>query len=273
MTTKRLLYILTAVVLTLSLASCRTGGIAGKNILKAKQNEELRPLVEPQERLTDLTAKTSITIDYNQHPINLKGRLRMRRDEVVQLTFTALGVVEIAMIEFTPKEAYIIDRVNKRYVKFDYSSGFVNSIGGNFTTIQSLFWNRMFIPGKEKAWERLGDFDVEKQDTRNIIKPTSQGMLKSLFYTDSNFGQLQQTRLTLQDYELVWQYDMFSSLDIYSFPTVSDISIYAGSQALGLHIALSNISYVDKDWTAGTNLSRYTEVTMEEMLSILNVLK
>ena len=149
------MYLLSAIVLALMVTSCRTGRIADKGVVKkVQQNEQLLPLAQPHERFTDLTARTSVTIDYNQRPISLKGRLRMRRDEVVQLTFTALGIVEVAMIEFTPQEICVIDRVNKKYVKLDYSSGVLSSIGLNFATIQALFWNRIFIPGREKAWEQ-----------------------------------------------------------------------------------------------------------------------
>lgn len=274
MTKSKYLYLLSAILLALMVTSCRTGRIADKGIMKkAQQNEQLLPLAQPHERLTDLTARTSVTIDYNQRPISLKGRLRMRRDEVVQLTFTALGIVEVAMIEFTPQEICVIDRVNKKYVELDYSSGVLSSIGLNFATLQALFWNRIFIPGREKAWEQLASFEVEPLGTQQCLQPSSQRLLKSYFYTDTEFRQLQQTRLRLQDYEAVWQYDMFNSLDIYTFPSVFDISISGGTQTVGMHMALSNISYLDKEWQAGTNLSRYTQVTIEDMLSILNVLK
>ena len=119
----------------------------------------------------------------------------------------------------------------------------------------------------------MASFEVEPLGTQQCLRPSSQRMLKSYFYTDTEFRQLQQTRLRLQDYEAVWQYDMFNSLDIYTFPSVFDISISGGTQTVGMHMALSNISYLDKDWQAGTNLSRYTQVTIEDMLSILNVLK
>ena len=144
--------LLTLMMVTSLLAGCRTMRNAGQDDqLRKQQSAQIQALIAPQAELTDLTARTATTINYNQQSYNIKGRLRMRRGEVVQMSFTALGVVEVALLEFTPAGAYLIDRVNKRYAKIDYSSGLLNSLGVNFATIQALFWNRLFVPGKDAA--------------------------------------------------------------------------------------------------------------------------
>ena len=266
--------LLTLVMVISLLAGCRTMRNAGQDDqLRKQQSAQIQALIAPQAELTDLTARTATTINYNQQSYNIKGRLRMRRGEVVQMSFTALGVVEVALLEFTPAGAYLIDRVNKRYAKIDYSSGLLNSLGVNFATIQALFWNRIFAPGKEATRQEADNFTLSPAGTQLCIEPARQSLLKCFFYTDEECKQLQQTELKLNDYQVTWRYDMFGNAMEGVYPTIFDISVMAGYETVGVHIGLSSVSYNDKSWTAGTNLARYTQVNPEELLSILKMLR
>ena len=98
--------LLTLVVATSLLAGCRTMRNTGQDEqLRKQQHAQIQALIDSQAGLTDLTARTAIAINYNQQSYNVKGRLRMRHGEIVQMSFTALGVVEVALIEFTPHGA------------------------------------------------------------------------------------------------------------------------------------------------------------------------
>ena len=266
--------LLTLMIVTSLLAGCHTMLNTGQDEQTRKlQNEQIQALLKPQAELTDLTARTAITIDYNDQNYNVKGRLRMRRDEVVQMSITALGVVEVALLEFTPEAAYLLDRVNKRYAKIDYSSGLLNTVGLNFSTVQALFWNRIFAPGKDASRLKPDNFKLTTVGSQQCIEPTRQSLLKCYFYTDEDCKLLQQTQLMFNDYQVTWHYDMFGNAAAGAYPTIFDISVTANDETAGTHIVLSNVSYTDKTWTAGTNLSRYTQVKAEELLSILKLLK
>lgn len=261
--------LLPMIVWTFMLTGCRSQSSI-TNISKLA-NTQLAPLAMPHTDITSLTAKTGITIDYDGKPITVKGRLRMRSDEVIQLSVTALGVVEVALIEFTPQGAYIIDRINKRYALLDYSSGLLNSVGVNFSTIQALFWNRIFIPGEKEVWKRLDNFRIVTTENRQLIEPKRQRLLKCHFYTDNEFEQLQQTQLNIQDYEVVWQYGIFNTIDTYVYPSIFDISFSDSSYSISAHITLSGVSVADAQWRGGTNLTNYKKVELEVLLSVLNL--
>lgn len=51
--------------------------------------------------------------------LSVGGTLKMKRDDVVQLSLTVLGI-EVGRLEFTPKDVLIVDRVNKQYVRARY---------------------------------------------------------------------------------------------------------------------------------------------------------
>lgn len=273
--TTRKLSILACLILVVALTGCRTHRSAEKQELRLKKqySEQVVQLAKPQAELTNLTARTSITLDYGVGSVNVKGRLKMRRDEAIQMTVTALGLMEVACVEFTPQHIYLIDRINKRYTKIDYASGMLNNIGVNFETIQSLFWNRIFIPGKADAWQQAEDYEIKVSGNQLCVTPARQRMLKSFFYTDEDCRQLQQTLLELSHYGAIWRYDDFEQFDGQNLPTTFDISITSSSYAAGAHIALSSISTTDNSWKSGVDLSRYEAVEFDELLSILNTLR
>lgn len=273
--TTRKLSILACLILVVALTGCRTHRSAEKQELRLKKqySEQVVQLAKPQAELTNLTARTSITLDYGVGSVNVKGRLKMRRDEAIQMTVTALGLMEVACVEFTPQHIYLIDRINKRYTKIDYASGMLNNIGVNFETIQSLFWNRIFIPGKADAWQQAEDYEIKVSGSQLCVTPARQRMLKSFFYTDEDCRQLQQTLLELSHYGAIWRYDDFEQFDGQDLPTTFDISITSSSYAAGAHIALSSISTTDNSWKSGVDLSRYEAVEFDELLSILNTLR
>ena len=270
-------YIMFAVValFTLSLTGCRTTRKAESTATstKERQNKMLVPLAQYPADVQFVNAKTAITFSYKGHEATVKGRLRMRRDDAVQLSFTALGLMEIAVIELTPEKAYIIDRVNKRYAVFDYSSGKANLAGINFNTIQSLFWNRLFIPGEKEVWNNTKDFSISKMGTQRLVEPSRQRILKCKFYTDADCKQLQQTNLSLQQYAATWRYDNFESIDAYAYPTTHDISVSSTSHTIGAHIELNNLSTLDTGWQSGTDLARYKQVNLEQLMSILEMIR
>ena len=267
--------IATLLLLTLTLTGCRTsrqteGGAA---YTRKQRNEKLAPLAQYPADIEFVSSKTAITLNYNGHSVTVKGRLRLRRDEAVQMSITALGLMEIANIEFTPKGAYIIDRINKRYIALDYSSGWMNLAGINFNAAQALFWNRIFIPGEKEVWRKTNDFTISDAGNQCLVEPSRQRMLKCKFYTDSECKELQQTDLSIQQYAATWRYDDFDLLDTYAYPTTHDVSVSNSTLTIGAHIELTNISTLDTGWQSGTDLSRYKLVELDQLMEILNMIR
>ena len=92
---------------------------------------------------TNFTSKVKVTITQESKEITTNGNLRMRYDDVIQLTLVdpLVGIAEIGRIELSPNKILIIDRVNKRYVDttYDEFSAF-KSRNIDFPTIQDFFW-------------------------------------------------------------------------------------------------------------------------------------
>lgn len=131
---KHILYIIFAAILLLSCS-------ASKNLASgtAATSQEAEKEV--------VTAR--VAIEMQNEDFSPTGRLRMQRDEVIQLNLVMMGM-NIATLEFTPDSVLIIDRFNKQYVQTRYDKIHVlREQGINFSTLQSLFWGDD-IRGKEE---------------------------------------------------------------------------------------------------------------------------
>ena len=151
-------------MLLLTFAGCSpishiTSG-AGRHIhtTGATGNSPLLTIAQPNASHTDLTARMAIDAAYNDHVLTLKGNLRMRRGEVIQMAFTALGMVEIARVELTPQAAYLIDRLSKQYAMVSYDKlklPGIDELALDYGAIEALLWNELFIPGQKKILSHL----------------------------------------------------------------------------------------------------------------------
>lgn len=92
---------------------------------------------------TNFTSRVRVTINQNGKEITTNGNLRMRYDDVIQLTLVdpILGITEVGRIELSPESMLIIDRINKRYVDTryeDFTAFKEKNI--SFANIQEFFW-------------------------------------------------------------------------------------------------------------------------------------
>ena len=138
------------VAVVLSLASCRSSkkalGSEETNVTKPTETVVTTPADKPTKSMeagTNFTSKVRISITQDDKTLSTTGTLRMRYDDVIQITLVDpfLGITEVGRMELSPDSMLIIDRINKRYVSSKYDELDVlknNSI--DFQTVQEYFW-------------------------------------------------------------------------------------------------------------------------------------
>ena len=101
----------------------------------------------------DIVGNISFNLTAGSKDITVPGALRMRKDKVIRLQlFIPILGTEVGRLEFTPDYVLVIDRLHKEYVKADYSQvDFLRQNGITFYSLQSLFWNQLFVPGEKKV--------------------------------------------------------------------------------------------------------------------------
>lgn len=101
------------------------------------------PSISEQLQKDNVTAKLDINVNDGSNEISVDGKLQMRRNVVVRVIITPLGLMEAGRLEFTPDYVLFIDRIHKQYVKERYDEvDMLKKNGINFQKIQETFWSQ-----------------------------------------------------------------------------------------------------------------------------------
>ena len=226
----------------------------------------------------NIVAKIDFTVNTGSKDITLDGQLRMRRDEVIRLQISPFGLVEVARLEFTPDYVLLMDRMHKTYVKGGYDDiGFLRRNGLNFYSLQALFWNQLFVPGKDKIGEtEYAMYDVETTPMRRILYRNGR-MLFAWSVNDKTPGEgrISQASVSYDDpkngaSKLEWSYGDFQAMGSKAFPydhqaTLSTAAV-KGGKPVKVRMKINKVT-ADDSWEAQTSVSaKYKEVSAEDVL-------
>lgn len=223
-----------------------------------------------------LTAKIRVRVEMGDKSVSTNGTLRMKRDDVIQISVVdpILGVAELGRAEFTPSRVLLIDRMNKRYIDEPYSGAeFLHRANVNFSTLQSLFWNEVFQPGKsEPNAAELTFINAQGQTPAagdNVNIDYAQAPLRYRFETAQPNATLTRTLISsLKDGQgqFSFRYSDFKDFSGRPFPHHMEMQFVMGTQQATLTLDLSSL-HNNSDWPARTQVpSRYTKANAEKML-------
>ncbi len=222
---------------------------------------------------TFLTAKVKVEIEGLGKSLSANGTLRMKRNDVVQLSVTFLGM-EVGRLEFTPQDVLIVDRLNKQYVRAAYSEvSFLKKANLDFYALQSVFWNELFVPGERNAANSASRFTLSYQNGTPVLSLTNTPQLSYSFLTQPNPALL--TALVVKGTkdtdkgEFRFDYSDFSAFDGRQFPNAMSMKVTGTGKDVGLKLNLSRLAS-DSDWETRTTVSsKYTRRSVDQVLGKL----
>ena len=221
---------------------------------------------------TFATAKMKLGISSSDKSLSIGGTLRMKRNDVIQLSLVTFGIIEVARIEMTPDYFMGIDKMGKQYVKAAWGDvSFFKSAGIDFYTLQALFWDDLFVLGAGKSTPTEKQFKKSMDGERAKLTNDDSRLAVLSFSVNIASGLIRQTTISphvegASPY-LDWRYMDFSSLGKKYFPTHHLLNI-SSSKPITATITLSNLEN-DSGWetrvqTPGNN---YTEITVDKLMS------
>ena len=268
----------------LMMASCRSHKkvVTDTPVAISPEQAELLDRVDShtQRNMTFVGSKLKFTVNVGNKEISLSGNLRMKRNDVIRLQLMALGLVEAARLEFTQDYVLIMDRINKQFLKAPYHDvEFLRNSGINFNTLQALFWNELFQPGKA---------DLSKEDRKlftlkslgdgeaviNFEDGDGEKVRSKMFYSwlvNELTGRIKTTNIMYRDAangntQLNWDYREFKDLGSKLFPSDMNVTLTTPKKEVKLGIRLNSLNN-DDDWDLRTRVSsKYREVEVEEIL-------
>ena len=221
-----------------------------------------------------LTGKMTLAVDLGEKGVTkVNGILRIKRNKVIQMSITPLLGIEVARIEISPDGVLVIDRMNKRYVKASFAEVMVlTNADLNFHTLQSLFMNELFLPGKNSVTIRdFSAYHIDVDVANVMLEVKKQKRFSYRFHTQAPEALLKETHIGLigTPYGLKWKYDDFRLLEHKRFPMEMYVSFIGGKKPLEASFKLSRLS-TESNWDAHTELSRkYKQVELEDILKLL----
>lgn len=275
---KTITSIATAIILiALTLASCAshkqiaatpdipdTATVTGMQFLtRVQNNAQINQFVK---------SKVKFSVQVGAQDITLTGNLMMKRDDVIRLQLMAFGFVEAGRLEFTKEYVLILDRINKQYLKVNYSQlDFMRNTGLNFYSLQALFWNELFQPGREK----LTDIDIAKFDTDltgdDAIIAFEKDRLSYKWLAGKKDGLVKMANVIFKDKfrgnaQLNWDYKGFTRVGTKQVPSDHAITFSLPEKEVKLGIRLNYITD-NSDWPTRTEVSaKYKQVNVDDIL-------
>ncbi len=239
-----------------------------------EQNEFLLKVKDNTVQKLFITSKLKFTVEMGDRKMTLTGNLRMKRDDVIMMQLMAFGFVEAGRLEFTKDYVLIMDRVNKLYLKTPYRNvSFLRNSGINFHTLQSLFWNELFLPGQEEVDSTMFKrFATTRGGEEVIINFEEEGSkMNYSWLANDKTGQIKMANIAYRDHlkgntQLNWDYKAFEKMGKQQFPVDMTATLTTTEKEVKLGIKLN---YLDNnsDWETRTKVSdKYRQVTVDEIL-------
>ena len=274
--TRRLFHIMGITMLVFLLASCSST----KSLKKSHSIEGMTEMEYVESVISNaggwdaLTAKMALAIDMkNKGVTKVNGTLRIKKGEVIQLSIAPLLGIEVARAEISPDGVLVIDRMNKRYVEVSFAE--VKALANadlDFHTLQALFLNELFLPGKDDLTSRdASSFRVAVEPDGVALDVKKAKRFSYQFLTQASDALLKESCIGLKDtpYRLRWEYAAFRPLGAKSFPTEMQVSFEGAKKPVKAVFALSRLS-TNADWETRTEVSkRYEKVELEDILKLL----
>ncbi len=266
-----------ALVLPLMLVACGTKKKVVKetpavspSTLKAQQF--LQKVNDNAQYAKFITSKVKFSVEVGNQQLTLTGNLKMKRDDVIRLQLMAFGFVEAGRLEFTRDYVLIMDRINKQFIKANYNQlDFLRNSGLNFYSLQALFWNELFQPGKTKiSDELLNNYNTDLIGEDAIISMES-GKLSYRWLADKEGALIKMANIQYEDkirgdYQLNWDYEDFRANGRKVFPFVHGILFNTPEKSIKMGMTLNYLGN-DEEWETRTEISgKYREVTVDEIL-------
>ena len=276
----RTCYRLAAVIFltaTMIFSACRSSKQAtGESIPTAAASGVVAHLNANRQVARGIRGKLSISLKAgNSAPLTASGSIKMKRDEIIQLSITALGLLELGRMELTPQYLFIQDRYHKRYIKAAWSDiPSLKSAGVDFNTFQALFWNELFVPGRSGVPSDV-DFELSSSGKRARLQPRETPQAADLlFYTTEDQKQLFQTSLVARKGGVRFDGNCqsWNTLDGKPFPAALRLAISADKSYIA-DLTFTRLQVDESMGNIATSPSdgRYVQVTLEEVLKGLHM--
>ena len=215
-----------------------------------------------------LSANVRMTATVNGESASTKGKLRIRRGEGVQVSATAMGLMEAACFEFLPDVVRFIYKIDKIYAESPYRDvSFLPGTGTDYTVLESLLMNAVFSQDGRPFREALPGMSCV--DTGGYMTLVTSGRGRSVysFTFEKNSGNLIRCEGKYADGGLfVCRYSDFVAVDGVPYPSVVELEFDGEGNEASLLFKMSGIKSSEFKFSPRRVSAAYERVSLEGLL-------
>ena len=258
-------------------SSCKTTrsttAVALSEMRKEERMDFIQYQVIPFNTLSS-SLRFSIKPGLKKNTASANAQLRIIKDKIIQLSLRIpiLGT-EVARISITPEQIIIIDRNNKRYVSESMQTiqQQTGSFDFDFYSLQALFTNQLFIPGKSSiSSEDYNTFNWSEDGFFVRLNNTDNQGIHYDFISDFT-NRIIQTEIykNKEEVNMNWLYKDFGpTSNNRLFPMKMTMGLTIPNDSITLNLTFNNVD-IDTDFELDTTIpNRYQPIKIEQIIKL-----
>ena len=258
--------------ISLFLVGCRTGRTTVET--KTVDMESLAvfssspSVVQPR---TALSGNLKMSANVNNKPFSAKGTMRIKEGSGVQIGVTALGLIEVACLEFLPENMRLIYKIGKEYTDVPYSEvSFLQKTGISYRMLESVLLNKAFSPDGRPLLQAMNDMNYSNEGNCVVATTAETNGIIYKFYIDKSNGELVQSEgIHADGGKVVCRYSDFYAVGGTTFPHTILLTLDGVGSAVSLQFVLDRITTGDFIFTPRSISSSYDKLNAEQLLKSL----
>lgn len=205
-------------------------------VMSSKKAENLALLKKNDLAFNTLALKGKAALDINGNTNNVSMNIRMKKDEMIWISVTAIAGIEVARVLITPDSLKVRNNFQNVYLKkpFSYVHTFTNK-QVNFKLLQSIF-----------SGNTIDDFmteesELEQKDGVWVLKGQQQDLAYRVLFNTLMKVQENNLNDVRSGKALKVVYGDYQKVADELFPSSMQISSMAGAKNVGLKLDFSKI--------------------------------
>lgn len=118
-----------------------------------QQVQKQKPVAEkPSITVSRFVSDLKVNIELDGSKYSLDGKISMKRGEVMRINLSFMGFIEVGIIEFSPKDILIVNRMGKEFTRMPYDA-FDTFTRNNITyaNMEYLAWEKLYTENGEAS--------------------------------------------------------------------------------------------------------------------------
>lgn len=219
---------------------------------------------------TCLSSNLKLSANVDGNPFSAKGTMRVKEGCGVQIGMTALGLIEVACLEFLPDNMRLIYKIGKEYAEIPYSDvSFLEKTGIDYSMLESVLMNKLFSPDGRPFLLAMKDMTYANEENCVTVTTAETNGIVYKFYIDRNTGELVQSEgMHVDGGKVICQYSNFYTVNGTTFPHAILLILEGVGSSASLQFILDRVDVGDFNFTP-RRVSSYGRLDVEQMLKSL----